>query len=240
MTSTGVVLLLKGPLQSWGTQSKFGHRDTDTEPSKSGVLGLVGAALGMRRDDTEQLRRLAELSMAVRVDREGRVLRDYHTAGGGTFRGVPHSVYGTGTVVTQRFYLMDACFVVALCGEDEALVTRIAGALQAPEWPLFLGRRSCAPSAPVFLSGPVTGTPRELLATVPWQGAIGAESTAPDQLRLILEHEAGKPRSDVPRNFEQYSRSFDLRFVMDAWLALDALPGAKDVPDTASTEPALA
>src|SRR5690606_33869407 len=78
----GLLLLLSGPMQSWGTQSRFAHRDTDFEPSKSGVLGLVGSALGMSRDDDDLLQALASLKMGVRVDREGRILRDYHTAGG--------------------------------------------------------------------------------------------------------------------------------------------------------------
>ena len=62
----GVLLLrLAGPMQSWGTQSRFTVRDTGREPSKSGVVGLLCAAVGVPRDDERQIRRLAELRIAV-------------------------------------------------------------------------------------------------------------------------------------------------------------------------------
>ena len=87
-----LLLRLAGPMQSWGTQSRFEERDTDADPSKSGVLGLVGAAMGVARDDMGAIARLAGLTMAVRVDREGTVLRDYHTAGGGRWSGREYGV----------------------------------------------------------------------------------------------------------------------------------------------------
>src|SRR5262245_44963159 len=75
-----LLLRLAGPMQSWGTQSRFSVRDTGLEPSKSGVVGLLCAALGRKRH--EPLDDLARLQMGVRADRPGRVARDYHTAGG--------------------------------------------------------------------------------------------------------------------------------------------------------------
>ena len=67
-------------MQSWGTRSKFDDRDTDLEPSKSGVIGLVCAALGVTRDDTERTLELAALRLGVRVDHPGILRTDYHTA----------------------------------------------------------------------------------------------------------------------------------------------------------------
>ena len=74
-----LLLKLVAPMQSWGVQSNFTHRDTGFEPSKSGVIGLICAALG--RDRAEPVDDLAALKMGVRVDRQGVVLKDYHTAG---------------------------------------------------------------------------------------------------------------------------------------------------------------
>jgi len=76
---TTLLLRLAGPMQSWGTQSRFDHRDTGLEPSKSGVVGLLCAALGRPRaaDGSD----LAALRMGVRVDREGVLKVDYQTAG---------------------------------------------------------------------------------------------------------------------------------------------------------------
>src|SRR5512136_490986 len=82
-----LLLRLVGPMQSWGMQSNFTHRDTGLEPSKSGVIGLICAALGKPRDENHpdnarkpSLDELAKLRMGVRVDREGLVQCDYHTA----------------------------------------------------------------------------------------------------------------------------------------------------------------
>ncbi|WKN23668.1 type I-E CRISPR-associated protein Cas5/CasD [Azotobacter vinelandii] len=143
-----LLLRLQGPMQSWGTTSRFDERDTQLEPSKSGVLGLVCAALG--RDRREPLEDLAALRMGVRVDREGVPLRDYQTATGvliASGKADPRR-----TVVSPRFYLSDAVFLVGLESADSALLERIQGALRRPVWPLALGRKSFVPGMPVFLA----------------------------------------------------------------------------------------
>src|SRR5690606_42030899 len=75
-----LLLRLVGPMQSWGTTSRFDERETLHEPSKSGVIGLICAALG--RDRQEPIDDLCALRMGVRVDREGVLMRDYVTATG--------------------------------------------------------------------------------------------------------------------------------------------------------------
>ena len=75
-----LLLRLAAPLQSWGADSKFEIRKTNREPTKSGVLGLLAAALGVRRDDDEGLQELKTLRFGVRVDQEGGLLVDFHTA----------------------------------------------------------------------------------------------------------------------------------------------------------------
>ena len=75
-----LLLRLAGPMQSWGTQSRFTVRDTGLEPSKSGVVGLLCSAMGSPRDDEATVLRLAQCRMGVRVDREGILSRDFHTA----------------------------------------------------------------------------------------------------------------------------------------------------------------
>ncbi|MBM4284862.1 MAG: type I-E CRISPR-associated protein Cas5/CasD [Deltaproteobacteria bacterium] len=83
-------LRLAGPMQSWGIQSRFTIRDTGLEPSKSGVVGLLAAALGRRGH--EPVADLAALKMGVRVEREGLLKMDYHTAGGAHRRGDKYGV----------------------------------------------------------------------------------------------------------------------------------------------------
>lgn len=191
-----LLLRLAGPLQSWGTQSRFSHRDTGFEPSKSGVVGLIGAALGVERDDERRIAQLADLRMGVRVDREGRMLRDYHTA-----LDVARSD-GSGkqpTVLSERFYLADADFLIGLEG-DPSLLVEIHGSIDRPVWPLFLGRKSFVPSPPITASV-VDGALVEILRGVPWVGRP-SESTPP-RLRFVWDvpFGQGQPRQDVPITF---------------------------------------
>ncbi len=229
-----VLLRLEGPLQSWGTRSRFGHRDTELEPSKSGVLGLVGAALGMTRDDSALLSRLSSAKLGVRVDQEGRALTDYHSVGGGTFRGRAHAVHGTNqTVLTHRDYLMDASFLAALSFGDDTLADEVHVALASPVWPLFLGRKACPPSLPVHIPGGLVDSEMETaLRTAPFVARAPAGKTASHArnasddasrpLRLVLECEASDEgataRQDLPLSFELSRRAFARRYVRTAWL----------------------
>ena len=104
-----LLLRLAAPLQSWGADSKFETRKTNREPTKSGVIGLLAAALGLRRDDAAGLARLNGLHFAVRADREGSLLVDFHTANREEDRKKGKAPY-----VTYRHYLQDAVFLVGL------------------------------------------------------------------------------------------------------------------------------
>ncbi|MFP4146134.1 MAG: type I-E CRISPR-associated protein Cas5/CasD [Halorhodospira sp.] len=141
-----LLMRLSGPMQSWGTTSRFDERETDRFPSKSGVLGIVCAALG--RDRAEPVDDLAALSMGVRADASGVLTRDYQTATG------HYLASGTRkancTVESYRYYLADACFLVGLAG-DGSLLAMVQQALMAPHWPLALGRKSFPPGEPIAL-----------------------------------------------------------------------------------------
>lgn len=192
MNAATLLLRLQGPMQSWGTTSRFDERDTQLEPSKSGVLGLVCAALG--RDRGEALDDLAALRMGVRVDREGVPMRDYQTATGVAIAssGKPDL---NRTVVSPRYYLSDAIFLVGLEG-DRSLLERVHAALRSPVWPLALGRKSFAPSLPVYLPGSLVDAPLER-ALSQWPLLDGAARAAAP--RAILEDlTEGSVRLDQP------------------------------------------
>ncbi|MFE0200483.1 type I-E CRISPR-associated protein Cas5/CasD [[Kitasatospora] papulosa] len=157
----GLLLHLSGPLQSWGHHSHFNERDTAPFPTRSGIIGLLAAALGRARG--EDVDDLADLSTTVRVDRAGVLLRDLHTVGGGlpraqtvtTAEGGKRSADAT-TLLSHRYYLADAAFTVAVTGRPDhpdhaALLDRCVTALRHPNWPLYLGRRACPPAGPLFL-----------------------------------------------------------------------------------------
>ncbi len=190
-----LLLRLAGPMQSWGTTSRFDERDSQLEPSKSGVLGLICAALG--RDRAEPVDDLACLHMGVRVDREGLLMRDYQTANG--VMTAAGKVDMNRTVVSPRFYLADAAFLVGLEGEDRDLLERIQSALRAPVWPLALGRKAFPPGYPVWLpDGLRDASLRAALSEAPRIGDPRHEHKD-TPLRLILEHaETGAVRLDQP------------------------------------------
>jgi CRISPR system Cascade subunit CasD len=149
-------LRLEGPLQSWGERARWSVRDTATEPTKSGVVGLLACALGLNDDDN--LRGLSQsIRIGVRCDRPGTPLVDYHTVGGGygqpmllTAEGKPKLSSGRPhNEQTWRSYLADASFLIAIQAEPE-LLSKLEEAVQKPVWPFYLGRKSCVPARPVF------------------------------------------------------------------------------------------
>ena len=150
-------LRLEGPLQSWGGRTIGRFRRTESVPTKSGVLGLLGAALGLSRQQLNaRLEELNQLTMSVRVDRAGHIEEDYQTVGAKVgvlaANGVIKETAGTGEVeaiISPREFLIDASFLVLLQG-DSRLIEKLSAALQVPQWPLFLGRKRCVPGVPVF------------------------------------------------------------------------------------------
>lgn len=185
--SATLLLRLAGPMQSWGLQSRFGIRDTAREPTKSGVVGLLCAALGRSRD--ESVDDLAALRMGVRVDLEGVLAQEYQTVGGGTWPGrTEYGVKRVGdkaldAVVSTRFFLAQAAFLVGLEG-DAALLEQLVDALRRPYWPIYLGRKSYVPSEPLILSEePVQSVSLEkALRSVPWP----VSETVPQRVRMAL------------------------------------------------------
>ena len=163
-----LLLRLEGPIQSWGTRARWDVRDTALEPTKSGVVGLIGCAMGLRRTDPalEELDR--SLRFGVRVDRPGVLSTDYQTvtgyhrtaAGeykcrGGVVKTLEKAVqHGESTVVSPREYLHDARFLVGLAvwpdrrGDHPVLLEHVLESLRRPKWPLYLGRKACVPSRP--------------------------------------------------------------------------------------------
>jgi CRISPR system Cascade subunit CasD len=205
-------------MQSWGTQSRFGVRDTGREPSKSGVIGLLCAALGRPR--SAPLGDLAALRMGVRVDREGRLERDYHTAGKDGYYKISGGVERTNMIVSTRYYLADACFLVGLEADDPALLGDLHAALRNPVWPIFLGRKAFVPGEPVWLEdGLWEGRGlEEALGAYPWLCSGG---NPPARLRAVIEDPAGSVVvNDSPISFVQQERTFRPRRLRVSYLPM--------------------
>lgn len=152
-----LALRLEGPLQSWGFDSQYNRRNTGLMPTKSAIAGMCCAALGLPRGSDKEREFLvlfgAVRMTAIAIPRNGvrkelpvRRLQDYHTVQK-TRRA--SGAINNDCVLTHRQYLMDAAFGALLEG-DAFLLGEIATALVDPKWGIWLGRKTCIPSAPVF------------------------------------------------------------------------------------------
>lgn len=155
-----LMMQLAGPLQSWGASARFARRTTEPAPTKSGVIGLVAAALG--RDRSTDPTDLAALHFGVRIDQPGTQIRDYQTA--------QHFDTGKSMPVSERFYLADAVFLAALEG-DADLIETLHDALRAPAFLPYLGRRSCPPARPIELGVHHDRDLPQALTREPWHAA---------------------------------------------------------------------
>ncbi len=212
-----LLLRLVGPMQSWGTTSRFDQRDTGKEPSKSGVIGLVGAALGIDRENWTDLEPVTHLRLGVRHDRPGVPKRDYQTAQ--RIISADHSKIHE-TAVTTRDYLADAAFLVGLEGEDLELLERIHAALSDPVWPLALGRKSYAPSESIWMEKALKDAPLlDAMNQYSWIVSLRKREIFPKSLLVSVESNDGSGilRMDQPlSSFAE--RRFGARFVRSEWI----------------------
>jgi len=213
-------------------------RPTRTEPTFSGVIGLIANALGrMRADDVSDL---AQLRFGVRCDRPGDVIRDFHTAGAGPHRrtspefpgGVRQaddripSDHNKRLVPTHRYLLSGAAFLCGLEGETE-LLRSIAAGLKRPARPLFLGRKANPPSAPIWLADGLR-TDTGLLDALAEYPLGGLKDSAPSSLRLLVTASQDEPWDhmvrDIPIGPAFVARTFAPRRVRTLYLTVTPTP----------------
>jgi len=148
---------LEGPLQSWGFDSQYNRRNTGLMPTRSAIAGMCCAALGWPRGSDKEQEFLISFGAvrmtAIAIPRNGvkkelpvRRLQDYHTVQN-TRRA--SGAINNDCVLTHRQYLTDAAFGVLLEG-NSLFLGEIAENLADPKWGIWLGRKTCIPSAPVF------------------------------------------------------------------------------------------
>lgn len=160
--SNWLIFRLYGPMASWGNIAVGGRRPIFAHPTKSAILGMVAAALGIKRDEDERHRELsASVCLGICLERRGEVLQDYHTAqvaSASTLRKRPHHTrrdelipHQLNTILSQRDYCTDACYQIALwkAGAGGPALKDIQGALKTPHFVLCLGRKSCPPALPL-------------------------------------------------------------------------------------------
>ena len=218
MRANTLLLRLEGPLQSWGDhESKFVIRRTSEAPTKSGVVGLLCAALGVSRADARhKLPILNDLGMGVRIDRPGVRWWDYHTVGAGMEMRTAEGKIKPGAMLTRREYLADASFLVALQGDPE-LVRALLQAVARPVWPTYLGRKCCPPSLPLVGRNDESdiGDFPDLvsaLRAVPWRPRAAIDEP-PEHVECLLEWRTSDGEPVAPPDAEVWydvARSFDM------------------------------
>lgn len=217
-----ILLKLAGPLQSWGTNSHFEYRRTDNYPSKSAIIGMILAAMGIRRGVDENLIiELNKFDFALRIDQEGDILEDYHI--------VQNRLKEASFYVTKRYYLEDAVFLAALGSENRAVIAEIEHALKYPHFQPFMGRRSCPVPADFFLGVFEEGV-IEILKTYPWQAASWFKKKQRHDPKYhtfvyadshLLKQAVRKRRKDKVASFSQKNRQFQYRFESELSVMLE-------------------
>lgn len=213
-----LILKLDGVLQAWGAHTFEDYRPSHAFPTLSGLLGLLGACLGIDRDDADAQRALAgSVDFAIRADRKwisaadesnrgwlvpSTRLTDFHTVKNARKVGGKINEY---PVVSRREYLCDAPFTVAIGQRPGAAYSldRIATAVRKPMYTPSLGRRSCPPTRPLFecFVENEVGVVEALSQIEPKGGVVYAESTdsALPQQRIRDRPIVGRPRQFASR-----------------------------------------
>jgi len=162
-----LVFRLYGPLAAWGNIAVGEERPSFRFPTKSAIIGLCAAAMGIRRDtDSEQVKLSQGLGFAVKTFESGSLLRDYHTiqtpgptgknAGPRMTRrqelsdGFHGEKLVIGTILSSRDYYCDSLHDVALWGKDlELSLSQLREHLRRPKFQLYLGRKACTLALPL-------------------------------------------------------------------------------------------
>ncbi|WGW11282.1 type I-E CRISPR-associated protein Cas5/CasD [Saxibacter everestensis] len=204
---TSLLFKLAGPMQAWGSGSRWASRATDLAPTKSGVIGLLAAASGLER--SAPLGKLMTLRFGVRIDQPGSVAVDFQTAR--TLDGK------TSMPLSHRAFLQDAVFLAGVESEDRGYLAELKSALQRPYFPLFLGRRAFPPAGPLKTEL-VDASLEQAFAAHDWQASERhqrSQEAAAVNLPFLIDVPAGTPgaqtQRDVPISFDQRRREYGWR-----------------------------
>jgi CRISPR system Cascade subunit CasD len=206
---SSLYLRFAGPYQSWaGARATGNHVNTAEVPTRSGITGLIAAALGARRGEWPDW--LDDLDIEVRVDNPGRIEKDFQTinprpeaqpfieriwTASGQKGKAPVSFTPDGqnlTSVVKRTYLAGAEFIVRISHPDR--VPELAVAFSEPSFSPYLGRKAFAPAFPFLLGVGDDG----LLQDAPCGSANpgihtldGRDNSYPDATARVAQEEAG-------------------------------------------------
>lgn len=203
-----LILKLQGVMQAWGEHTFEGLRPSTNFPTRSALTGLLAACLGIDRNDRQQQQALANSFLyAVRQDEtEHSVIKmtDYHTVKDAREDYV--GLKSHDTIITQREYLLDAAFTLAIWNTEgaEYSLEQLKAAVCQPRYTPFLGRRSCPITRPLYASLVQAVNSDEALKLIePASGVIYSEENLPDVIgRNKHRHRVRDvPLPNQPRQF---------------------------------------
>lgn len=217
-----LLFTLYGPLAAWGDIAVGEYRPSFAHPSKSAIVGLLAAALGIRREEEERQQALASSCFfAVRVDSMGVLLRDYHTTQvPSAKKGVTHYTRRSeldadelNTILSSRDYRCDAGYTVAISVTDDAPfnVRQLADRLRNPVFTLYLGRKSCPLAMPLHPQIVGAATLREAFEKCPTSAEL-SEIIPKGPALIYWENDAASglapqqviSRRDAPRSRKRW------------------------------------
>jgi CRISPR system Cascade subunit CasD len=217
---------LYAPLASWGDVAVGEFRPSHGYPGRSALLGLIGAALGVKRSDEEGHSRLDRaLAFAVAIYGEGALLRDYHTAqvpGAAALKKRPHRTradelalprHELNTILSRRDYRQDAVSIAGAClrsGHEAPDLEAIRTALRRPSFTPYLGRKACPPALPLSPQIVEADTFRAAIAAAVFASLDELPDLPPTSTPIRVAWEDGidsgwpqsfsVPRKDAPRS----------------------------------------
>ncbi len=181
MKSQTLILKTEG-MSAYGLQTFDVHRRVNHFPTRSAVMGLLGAAMGITRQRHSDLYELSEkLSIAVQVNQCGEKVVDYHTVQ--NFRS-PQGKIQSGTKPTYREYWCDSEHTFAITA-DAKLVTEITEKVKKPVFNLFLGRKSCPLIRPLFDSIVDEENPADTLKSLGYGGQVFSDISGENQVATL-------------------------------------------------------
>ncbi len=220
-----LILAFEGPWQSWGSGSKFDYRQTEPIPKKSGVIGMIAAAMGRKRE--ESLLDLNQLELTIRIDQPGIVCEDFQTM---KVAGQEHPY------ISHKFYLADAKFLVCLTHPSSDFLKEIATALNHPFYPIYLGRRNCPPAGKLVRDLINEEDGEAAARSYPWLASEWFKKKhqkPPQNLRIFKEGNGGFRQirlKDLPVSFERVNRQYKNRLICEvSSLSVENTPPTIDI-----------
>ena len=203
-----LLIRLYGPLASWGDIAVGETRHSSVHPSRSALLGLLGAALGIERSDDVGQQALTDgYRFGIKLEATGRPLRDYHTVGIGVAprktrfltRRQELAAEKVDTILSTREYRCDSLALVAIEATATAPydLNHLAQALRHPRFPLYLGRRSCPLAIPLAPTPASANTLQEVLNGTALPPLLGLSYRQPQAWPSKLDQrvfQLGQPR----------------------------------------------